>query len=97
MPMKEETKEWLGIKPADFAVYGAFGSIVWMYFNKSFELDVALSVVAVALCVLSCFLGMRPDARLHATTNFLKRITYPAYVVAALVCVYLNFTRWNVA
>lgn len=94
--MNEELKEWLGIKPADFVVYVAAGAVVWMYFNKSVTLDVILTVVALVLCSLSCFIGVRPDARLAASTNFLKRVSYPACLVAVLVCVYLNFTRWNV-
>ena len=93
--MKEETKEWLGIKPADFAAYCAFAAVVWMYHTNSVALDVILTVVAAALCSLSCFIGMRSDARLAATTNWLRRVTYPACLVAVLVCVYLNFTRWN--
>lgn len=93
--MDEELKEWLGIKPADFVVYGAAGAVVWMYFTTNVALDVTLSVVAVALSSLACFLGVRPDARLAATTNLLKRVSYPAWLVAVLVCVYLNFTRWN--
>jgi hypothetical protein len=93
--MNEEIKEWLGIKPADFATYVAMGAIVWMYFTKSVALDVILSVVAVGSCGLACFIGVRPDGRLAATTNFLKRVTYPACLVAAIVCVYLNFSRWN--
>ncbi len=93
--MKEELKEWLGIKPADFLVYAAAGAIVGMYFTKNVTLDVILSVAAVVFGGLSCFIGMRQDARLAATTNFLKRVTYPAYLVVALVFVYLNFSRWN--
>lgn len=62
--MREELKEWLGIKPTDFVVYAAGAAIVWMYFNRSTALDVVLSVAAVALCLLACFMGMRPDTRL---------------------------------
>ena len=93
--MKEELKEWLGLKPADFLVYVALGAVVWMYYAKSETLDGFLSVVAVVFCGISCFIGVRPDARLTATTNFLKRVSYPAWLVVVLVCVYLNFTRWN--
>lgn len=93
--MKEELKEWLGIKPADFLVYAAAGAVVGMYFTKNVTLDVILSVVAAVLGGLSCFIGMRPDARLAATTNFLKRVSYPLLLFAVLVGVYLNFARWN--
>jgi len=93
--MKEELKEWLGIKPADFLVYAGLGSVVWMYYTKNVALDGILSVVAVATCGLSCFIGVRPDARLSPTTNFLKRVSYPAWLVLALICIFLNFTKWN--
>jgi len=93
--MKEELKEWLGIKPADFVVYIALAAVTWMYFTKSVALDFILSVVAVVLCSLSCFIGMRSDVRLSAPTNFLKRVSYPACLVMVLVCVYLNFAKWN--
>ena len=93
--MNEELKEWLGIKPAAFAVYGAGAAIVGMYFNKSLIFDVALSVVAVSLCVLSCAIGMRHEKRLSLFSNFVKRVAYPGCLVAVLVCIYLNFTRWN--
>jgi hypothetical protein len=93
--MKEELKEWLGIKPADFVVYAAGAAIVWMYFSRNTALDVVLSVVAVALCVLACFIGMRPDPRLSALANAAKRVGYPACLLATLGCIYLNFTSWN--
>jgi hypothetical protein len=93
--MNEELKEWLGIKPADLVVYVAAGAVVWMYVNKNVTLDVLLSAVAVVLCGLSCFLGTRHDARLTRTTNLFKRVAYPACLVAALICVYLNFSTWN--
>ena len=93
--MKEELKEWLGIKPADFAVYAAAGAVIWMYFTPSTVLDVVLSVVAIGLCILACLIGMRPDTRLSALSNGVKRVAYPACLLAVLVCIYLNFTRWH--
>ena len=93
--MNEELKEWLGVKPADFAVYAALGAVVGMYSNKFVALDIALAVAAVVFGGLSCVLGMRPDARLGTTTNFLKRVSYPAWLVVVIVCIYLNFARWN--
>lgn len=93
--MNEELKEWLGIKPADFVVYAAAAMVVGMYFNKNLVLDVILSVVAVSLCVLSCAMGMRPEQGLSAFLNFVKRVAYPGCLIAVLVCIYLNFTRWN--
>ena len=93
--MNEELKEWLGIKPADFVVYAAAAAVVGMYLNKNFILDVALSVLAVSLCVLACIIGMPAERRLSAFSNFVKRVAYPGCLVAVLICVYLNFTRWN--
>lgn len=93
--MNEELKEWLGIKPADFLVYVAGGAIVWMYFIQSTALDVILSVAAVVLCAVACIIGMRPHQQLSLLANRTKRFAYPACLLAALVCIYLNFTRWN--
>lgn len=95
MHMKEELKEWLGIKPADFVVYAAGAAIVWTYYSRNTALDVVLSVAATALCILACLIGMRADPRLSALSNAVKRLGYPACLVAALVCIYLNFSRWN--
>jgi hypothetical protein len=93
--MHEEAKEWLGIKPADLFVYVAAGAIIWMYYNRSVVLDMALSAVAVICCILSCFIGMRADAQLSSVTNALKKVAYPGCLIAAFVCIYLNFTSWN--
>ena len=93
--MHEEAKEWLGIKPADLFVYVAAGAIVWMYYTKSVVLDVALAAVAVISCIVSCVVGMRSDDQLSSVTNSLKKVAYPGCLIAALVCIYLNFTSWN--
>jgi hypothetical protein len=93
--MNEELKEWLGIKPADFAVYAAGGAVVWMYFTPSAILDIVLSAVAIGFCVLGCLIGMRPDTRLSALSNGIKRVAYPACLLATIVCICLNFIRWN--
>jgi len=92
---REELKEWIGIKPADLLVYAACGAIVGMYFTKSILLDSALSVVAIVLCIISCFVGMRADENLSGFTNIVKKVIYPLCLVAALVLIYFNFTRWN--
>jgi hypothetical protein len=90
-----ELKEWVGIKPADLLVYASCGAIVAMYFTKSILLDSALSVVAIVLCIISCFVGMRADENLSGFTNVVKKVVYPVCLVAILVFIYLNFTRWN--
>jgi hypothetical protein len=93
--MNEELKEWLGIKPADLILYVAGAAVIGMYFNRNVALDIVLSIIAASLCVLSCVMGMRPEPGLSAFSNFVKRVTYPACLVAVLVCIYLNFARWN--
>ena len=93
--MKEELKEWLGIKPADFAVYAAAAAITGMYFTPSAVLDIVLSAVAIGFSILGCLVGMRPDTRLSALSNAIKRVAYPACLLAVLACIYLNFTKWN--
>jgi len=93
--MKEELKEWLGVMPADFVFYAAAVAVAWMYFSKNAVLDIILSVVSSVLCIASCFMGMRPNHRLSGFTNFIKRIAYPVCSIVVLVCIYLNFARWN--
>lgn len=93
--MNEELKEWLGVKPADLIVYSAGGAVAWMYFNRQLTIDILLSGIAVILCVVSCFMGMPADRRLSKIANFIKRVAYPGCLIATLICVYLNFTRWN--
>ena len=91
----EELKEWIGIKPTDLLVYAACGAIVGMYFTKSVLLDSALSVVAIVLCIISCFVGMRAGENLTGFMNMIKKVIYPLCLVATLVLIYFNFTRWN--
>ena len=93
--MKEELKEWLGIKTADFIVYAAAVAVFGMYLNKDVWLDIVLAVSAVALCVISCAVGMRPNPQLSAFSNLAKRFSYPTCVVVVLVCVCFNFAYWQ--
>jgi hypothetical protein len=93
--MNEELKEWLGIKPADFAIYAAAAAVIGMYFTPSAVLDIVLSIVAIGLCILGCLVGMRLDTRLSAFSNVIKRVAYPVCLFAVLACIYLNFTKWN--
>jgi hypothetical protein len=38
---------------------------------------------------------MRPNPRLSAFSNFNKRVSYPACLIAVIVCIYLNFNLWQ--
>ena len=71
--MRDEHKEWLGIKPADFVVYPAGATIVWMYLSRNWAFDIALSAASIALCLLACLIGMRRDAGLSGFNNGIKR------------------------
>jgi hypothetical protein len=93
--MSEELKEWLGVKPADFLVYAAIGSVLIMYFGQSTRVDVLMSFLAVGACGGSCYWGMKSDPRVSPFTNVVKKVSYPFCLVAALVCIYLNFQVWN--
>ena len=90
--MKESTKEWLGIKPADFMIYAAFILLLPVYFFSEWALDVVLSLLGLGLCLTSCWLGMQPHAELDKVTNFLKLVTYPGCTVFFMYLVYLNFS-----
>lgn len=93
--MNEELKEWLGIAPADFLVYAAAGAVAGMYYSNDTPLDVVLSLVAGVLCILSCVVGMKTDPRMSRFSNRVKRISYPGCLLVVVLCIILNFTRWN--
>lgn len=93
---KEELKEWFGIKPADFAVYAAAAGIYGMYVSNNFIVDVVLSTLVLALCLVACVLGMRTVPGLSSITNAFKKLAYPICLIAALVFTYQNFSSWNV-
>jgi len=95
--MNEELKEWLGIKPADFIVYLTGVAIVGIYFSKNITVDIILSIASVILCVISCFMGMKSDSRLSSFSNCVKRIAYPLCLIVVIICIYLNFSKWNIA
>jgi len=93
--MKESTKEWLGIKPADFVMYAAFILLVPIYYSKRPIVDGILIVIGLALCLLSCRLGMKPNPELGKINNTIKLVVYPFCVLGFLFSVYVNFTQWN--
>jgi hypothetical protein len=93
--LKAEYKEWLGIAPADWPVYVATALLFLMYKADSFPVDVILALIALGLISWSCFIGMKHDPKVSRIANILKKVTYPVCLVAGIVIIYLNFTRWS--
>lgn len=93
--MDENLKEWLGIKPADFMVYGSWVALGAMYFLTSFWFDVLLAIVALALTAWACAVGMPSDPRLSSNINRIKKISYPLFVLITAAFIVINFTVWN--
>jgi len=95
MGTQDEVREWLSLAPADFPVWGAAACIIGMKFSKNSTIDWSLAVVALVLTVVACFMGMNRDHRVSNFSNVVKKVAYPACVVAVLVLTYVNFTKWN--
>ena len=93
--MKESTKEWLGIQPADFAIYAAFLMLIPIYYSSSLILDCLFTFIGGAACVISCWLGMTPNLELGKGANFLRFLAYPLCAAAFIYVIYLNFTQWG--
>lgn len=93
----EELREWIGLKPADLLVYAAIAALVGMLFSVWRMLDIGLAVLAVGCCIAACALGMKADPRLSRLTNLTKKLTYPAFLIGALVFVFLFFFVWQPA
>ena len=89
--MQESTKEWLGIKSADFLIYGAFLLLIPIYYSKSHVIDAACLLLGIALCLASSWLGMKPNSRLGKLNNAIKFIAYPACTTAFLYFGYLYY------
>lgn len=93
--MKEWQKEWLGIKPADFIIYAGFLLLVPAYYSSMLIADVILLSIGFVLCLVSCWIGIKPHPGLGKTNNLLKVIAYPIGSLLFLYCAYLNFTAWQ--
>jgi len=93
--MKESTKEWLGIKLADLVIYSGFLLLVPVYYSTNKIIDVSFLVIGFALCIVSCWLGMKPHPELGKTNNAIKLLAYPACTILFLYLAYLNFTSWQ--
>jgi hypothetical protein len=93
--MKESTKEWLGIKPADFTIYAGYLSLLPVYYSSNEYVDILFSVLGLILCLASCWIGMKPHPELGVANNFVKLTSYPAFTILFLYFVFLNFTSWQ--
>lgn len=93
--MKEEAKEWVGIKPADLVIYLAFLLVIPVFFLRNAVLDTVLLSVGLLLCLVSCWIGMKPHPELSRTTNRAKLLSYPVCTLLFLYLGYLNFTAWQ--
>jgi hypothetical protein len=90
--MKESTKEWLGLRPADLAIYLAFIFLVPVYYFSNFAVDVFFVILGGLCCLISCWLGMTPNPDLGTINNSIKLAAYPACTLVFVYVVYLNFT-----
>ena len=95
--MKESTKEWLGIKPADLVYYLAFSTLLPAIIVKSAVFDAVVLSIGVALCLVSCKMGMKQNPNLGKINNGLKLIIYPAFTLFFIYLCYLNFTKWQLS
>ena len=93
--MKESTKEWLGIKPADFVIYAGFLLVVPAYYSSNVVIDSVCLLLGLILCLISCWLGMKPHPELGKVNNFIKLLAYPACTLFFMYLGYLNFTTWQ--
>jgi len=93
--MKESTKELLGLKSADLVLYLAFILVIPAYFSNVIIIDVSTLSIGFILCLISCFIGMKPHPDNSKATNILKLITYPLVTLVFVYLAYLNFANWN--
>jgi hypothetical protein len=90
-----ELREWLGIMPADFLMYGALLGGGALYFVKGLMLEIGISAVSIILALLSCYFGMKHDEEVSKAANIVKKTAYPACFIILVVLLFLNFTQWN--
>ena len=77
--MKESTREWLGIKPADFVIYTAFLLLLPAYYSDKQFLDIICISLGLLLCLVSCWLGMKPHPELGKVNNAVKLLAAEAW------------------
>jgi len=86
--------EWLGLMPADFMVYGSAAAVISIYFVQRGSLDAILALGAVALSFGALALGLRPDPRVTPLVKRLKRVSYVAWAVMAVVLIAAHYLWW---
>ncbi|WP_229690020.1 hypothetical protein, partial [Vibrio parahaemolyticus] len=90
--MKDSTKEWLGIKPADFIMYAGFILLIPVKLLDSNYIKILLVIVGLLLCVLSCKIGMVGNSKLSNFNNWVKKVAYPVCSLLYVFLAYLSFT-----
>jgi hypothetical protein len=88
---KRELQEWMGMTRADLCVYLAFAAVTAMFFVRSSAGDIGLAVVAFALTIASCPLGMKSDPDFEDVTNLMKVVSYPAAVVIVAFAILMHY------
>lgn len=79
-----ELMEWLGLTPADLLVYLSLGALVPMFFVRDATLDALFALIALALAVAACPVGMKRDPKVSGFTNAVKYWSYPVWVLLAV-------------
>jgi hypothetical protein len=95
MAGKRELLEWLGVRPADFVTYAACAVAGSMYFVYDKTVDVLLAVMAVALALIACAIGMRRDPEVSSLTNTMKLVSYPLCLVIVGILIAANYILWQ--
>lgn len=90
-----ELLEWIGLAPADLAVYVATAALGGMYYWKDPVVDHVLAGVAVLFCLVACAVGMRRKENLSGFTNTVKMISYPLCLLIAVGLIVRNYSHWN--
>lgn len=88
---KAEMREWLGMSPADLLVYGAIAASAGMYFVRHPVWDIGLAVIALALAIVSCPIGMRTNPNLSEFTNAIRLVSYIPFLLLVVVWVVVHY------
>lgn len=94
--MREITKQSLGIKPADVAMYAAYLLLLPLFYFSSFVIDIICTITGLLLCLASCRLGLKPHKNLSSLYNIVKGVMYLLFTLLFIFFVYLNFSHGTV-
>lgn len=72
-------------------VYLSIAALVPMFLLDDFATRALLALVAVALAVAACPIGMKRDPNVSGFTNAVKYWSYPVWLLLALATVAVNF------